>query len=109
MDVWGCELRLFYLLLLIPIFHSMRISTAGELFTKAESCVCGKQAQPFEEPIRFGFGPYRGQCVSSCKFRRAVELDSAQAQSTAATAITSSSQISCTTVATGSRAFQFTA
>lgn len=45
---------------------------AQRLFEIDRTCACDPKAQDFlEEPIRFAFGKFQGQCVDSCRFRRA--------------------------------------
>lgn len=60
MKIW------FALLALVP-----SLSFAADMLTEsAPDCICENGTKiPFEEPIKYGFGPYKGQCVDSCRFR----------------------------------------
>lgn len=49
---------------------------AENLTVPTRKCACRADVQDeFEEPIQFGFGPYKGECVNSCRFRRAIFID----------------------------------
>jgi len=51
---------------------------AQSLFVIDSACACDPAApkDPLEEPVRFAFGKFQGQCVDSCRFRRARVLES---------------------------------
>lgn len=60
MKIW------FALFVLVPAFSF----AADKLVESAPDCICEAGVKvPFEEPVKYGFGPYKGQCVDSCRFR----------------------------------------
>lgn len=63
--------------LLLLLFLALSLpARAANLYTIDPACACNpKMHDPLEEPIRFAFGKFRGQCVDSCRFRRARVLD----------------------------------
>jgi hypothetical protein len=58
------------LILALLFFHVSAFATP--LSVASSSCQCkADRHDPLEEPIRFAFGKFSGQCVDSCRFRRA--------------------------------------
>jgi hypothetical protein len=58
------------------LFSATSVSFGSEpathLTAADASCACNpKASDPFEEPVKFAFGKFTGQCVDSCRFRRA--------------------------------------
>lgn len=42
----------------------------------AAECACDPKVQDkYEEPVRFGFGYYKGQCIDTCRFRKSHLLE----------------------------------
>ena len=63
--------RLLALLFFLPL--PLR---AAPLVVPDQACRCDQKiADPLEEPARFDFGKFRGQCIDSCRFRRARVLE----------------------------------
>ena len=64
------------LLAFLVLMASAAPAFAENLFTPDASCACDpKIKDSLEEPIRFAFGKFQGQCVDSCRFRRARILE----------------------------------
>jgi hypothetical protein len=58
------------LILALLLFHAPAF--AAPLSVASSLCQCKADPHdPLEEPIRFAFGKFSGQCVDSCRFRRA--------------------------------------
>jgi hypothetical protein len=71
-------MKALFLLLPAFVFFVAPLARARPLATADRACACrAEEHDPLEEPLRFAFGKFRGQCIDSCRFRRARVLESA--------------------------------
>lgn len=65
-----------HLLLIFLALISSATAAPAPLTKPDAGCACDpKVADPLEEPIRFAYGKFTGECVDSCRFRRARILE----------------------------------
>jgi hypothetical protein len=67
-----------FFLALFAIAHYPR--TTEELTIQAPQCACEGKAETYEDSLRFNFGVFKGQCIDSCRFRKAVVLQPSSAK-----------------------------
>lgn len=59
------------------VFSWGLLASSRELVYPTYQCSCQKtQGDKFEEPLAFNFGPFKGSCIDSCRFRPAQILKS---------------------------------
>jgi hypothetical protein len=69
-------MRLLALTALFLCLFPATSRAGGGLTAASDSCKCKPtRSDPLEEPVRFAFGKFSGQCVDSCRFRRARVLN----------------------------------
>lgn len=55
------------------------MARSAEYVYSDQKCICQKsQSDKFENPLAFNFGPFKGQCIDSCRFRPAQILERKQ-------------------------------
>jgi hypothetical protein len=69
---------ILFFVLLFGLAHYPR--TTEELTTQARQCSCDGNADSYEESLRFNFGVFKGQCIDSCRFRKAIVLQPSSAK-----------------------------
>ncbi len=70
---------LFFLIHTSFFFGFTSFANAQALVLLKDSCTCKTMpADPFEEPLAFNFGPFKDQCVDSCRFRPVKKLSAIQ-------------------------------